>query len=283
MIGQHPDAYAFAELDLTIRETAGELLDLARQTGHHLGPPGLLRVLAELEFGGQSAEHVLSAANWLEDRVDWRSRDVMDHLLALAGTASGADWCVVSAPEAAKQPKALSRMQAWYPDARFLHLNRHPADVYAALVDLISGLPTMPDDVKARRIESARSIWLVVQRVVLRFTTALDPGDYRRVRAEDVLSEPHASMRGIAEWLGLSLDDAAIESMLRPEGSPFSRPGPVNARTGHDPDFLHCPELPVSAPEPGDLESFFHTRQGASLDESRRKVLRQLAHRLGYR
>jgi len=64
-----------------------------------------------------------------------------------------------------------------------------------------------------------------------------------RIRGEDLLASPETYLRQIAEWLGLRIDDQAIEAMKHPERSPYACFGPPNARLGNDPSFLREPEL----------------------------------------
>ena len=63
MIGQHPDLAGFPELKLFCCETMGELEDslprywLERGVTHR--SPGLVRAVAEFEFGGQTLESLV--------------------------------------------------------------------------------------------------------------------------------------------------------------------------------------------------------------------------------
>jgi hypothetical protein len=83
---------------------------------------GLLRALAELHFGGQSAETVGAALAWLRERRDWSSRQVFDFLLAAIRPRMG----VEKTPETAMSPASMARACRQYANARFLHLTRHP-------------------------------------------------------------------------------------------------------------------------------------------------------------
>src|SRR5262249_48851958 len=79
---------------------------------------GLLRALAELEFGGQTAETVARAADWLHARRDWPVAQVFNLLLDRVRPRAGID----KTPLTAMSPQAMERVYALCPRARFLHL-----------------------------------------------------------------------------------------------------------------------------------------------------------------
>src|SRR5204863_3758237 len=85
MIGQHPDLAGLPELKLFCGDTIGELEASLPQFWRDRGvthrSPGLVRALAEFEFGGQTAQSLAAARAWLEDRLDWSGSDVLDVLL----------------------------------------------------------------------------------------------------------------------------------------------------------------------------------------------------------
>jgi hypothetical protein len=85
------------------------------------------------------------------------------------------------------------------------------------------------------------------------------------VRAEDVLNDRGRTLRMICSWLGVRADREAIDSMWRPELSPFARPGPPAAPAGADPAFLHDPvphevEVPDTLVPPWELPAEVQTR-----------------------
>ena len=93
-IGQHPQLHSFPELGLFRCPTVKPMLTnppgwtgvpaLAR-----LG--GLLRAVAEHQFGEQSPEAILEAYHWLRRRRRWTGAHVYDHLLGLIGPRIGVE------------------------------------------------------------------------------------------------------------------------------------------------------------------------------------------------
>src|SRR5580704_9570319 len=124
-IGQHPQLNAFPELGLFRRPTVKALLTdppagqgipaLAR-----LG--GLMRAVAEHEFGEQSPEAILEGYHWLRRHRRWTGADLYDHLLGRISPRIG----VEKTPDNSTNDWNLRRMATTYPRARFIHLTRHP-------------------------------------------------------------------------------------------------------------------------------------------------------------
>ena len=126
MIGQHPELAGLPELKLFATRTVGELeAPLSRywmERGVTHRSPGLVRALAQLEFGGQSPEAMASAMSWLHARKHWRGPQVLDVLLERLAPRSA----VEKSPDHVLNPAALRRIKRAYPKARYLHLTRHP-------------------------------------------------------------------------------------------------------------------------------------------------------------
>jgi hypothetical protein len=282
MVGQHPQIYGFPELHVMVRDTVGEALRWERACQRYLGPPGLLRVLAELQFGGQTAQNVLTAANWLEDRAHWTSKAVVDHVMDLAERATGAVYCLEKSPAITFLPATLERVRQAWPDALYLHVTRHPVTLKNSLEEYIEGLKRLTPEEKELRLENAITAWPVTQRNILDFCATLAPGQYLRIRGEDVLEDAPRVMGQVAQWLGLRTDEAAIAAMLRPEESPYATLGPVNAPFGNDPKFVASPAFRPGKPRLPRLEDFYATPRGARLDAEKRAYLTQLAACLGY-
>jgi Sulfotransferase family len=126
MIGQHPDLFWFPELKLFAYATIGEL-DASlpremRKLGFAHRSPGLVRTVAELEFGGQSDDALAASCAWLHSRSDWTGAQVLDLLMDRASPRVA----VEKSPENVVTDGPLTRLVYAYPRARYLHLTRHP-------------------------------------------------------------------------------------------------------------------------------------------------------------
>lgn len=282
MVGQHPEIYGFPELHLMMRDTVGAVLRWERNFMRYLGPPGLLRVIAELDHGAQTAENVLTAANFLEDRTDWKSADMMNYVMDRATMETGAKFCLEKTPSIAFSPNSLERVRQAWPDALYIHVTRHPVSLKKSLDEYIENSPRSTPEAKEASMRNSMTAWPVTQRNILDFCATLAPGQYLRIRGEDVLSDATGMMRQVADWLNLRTDDAAIAAMLRPEDSPYASLGPFNAPFGNDPKFVASPVFRPGKPRLPKLDRFFETEEGQRMDPTRRAYLSQLAHCLGY-
>jgi hypothetical protein len=307
MLGQHPELYAFPELRLfnadtvegvmrfferVLGDTAPELEDprevvLVRHVRFFADrrrqglavppalPEGLLRALAELQFGGQTEKAVKQAEAWLQARRDWSVGPVFDALLDRIKPRRGVD----KTPQTAMSPQAMERLLALYPQARFLHLTRHPVTTQRSMQ---SQWRTRFDQVQPGRglshlASHAARVWLGTHQAVLNFTRALPPGQALRVRGEDLLSEPDTHLPRVARWLGVRTGPEAVEAMKHPERSPYVGFGPPGARLGNDHKFLEDARLrPVESPASLEAPAEW------GLDAGLQKAVVELAGQLGY-
>lgn len=240
MIGEHPDLYGFPELHCFTADTMGGVVDHEhhRKPTHPAGPPGILRLVAQLHDGIQTTGTIIRAASWLREHRDWTPREFLDHILEQIAPQTG----VEKSPVTATKPSFLERAYDAYPDAYFLHLTRHPVSNRASWTEFVEAkLKGDPADWR-KRVDRLLG-WYRMHQNILAFTNTLPAGQSLRLKGEDLLSEPGVYLPQIAEWLGIRTDAEAIEAMMHPETSPYAHPGPDLARGGNDPKFLRSPAL----------------------------------------
>lgn len=291
MLGQHPELYGFPELHLFIGDTIQEVLDREYQAGNYFGPPGLLRAIAELEFGHQTSATIARAIGWLFERRHWSTKWMMDYLCAKVAPRIALE----KSPVIAFKPLCLERIWTFYPRAYFLHLTRHPVSTRQSVNEFLKK--------QSRNLQVAFDgllSWYRFHRNILEFTHTLPPGQSLMLKGEDILSDPDRYLTQIAEWLGIRTDTAAIAAMKHPEYSPYAYRGPFPASGGNDGKFMRNPRLrPGRIGEPS-LRAFFHDNKHldwlAPTDRSELAELgyelipeedliaeiSALAHRLGY-
>jgi hypothetical protein len=272
MLGQHPQLYAFPELNLFRAERVSDLFAFedSDPVPHQIS--GLLRALAQLHDGDQTAEAVDAAGGWLKERSTWRCPEVMDYMLELVAPRTGID----KSPTTLLEDGALQRALVSYPDARFIHLVRHPVTTARSMHEhwaenLRGHTPTPADCLMS---------WYLLHRrasLVLEDLRKKAPEKGFRVRAEDVLNDPGATLARLAEWLGVSALDAALAEMLHPERSPYVGFGPSTAPWGADGAFLADPFLRAA-----DLPSAVEFPDSWDVPPQLIRAGTELAERLGY-
>lgn len=246
MIGCHPQLFGLAEVNIFAVDTVAELLDM-HATRRRL-QNGILRSLAELGFEEQTEATCEAARRWLLDNKDMTTAELFRTMQDWAGERGLVD----KSPLHVFEPGALSRIGANFPNARYLHLTRHPGDTVKSIYQLkneMKGKAVAKFPALARHGDEVfdpkapETLWLEPHLRIMEFLETIPSNRKMRMRGEDFLPDPRNYLGQIAEWLEISTSDEAIEAMLHPERSPFARLGPANARYGNDPGFMEHPEL----------------------------------------
>jgi hypothetical protein len=274
MLGQHPEMYGLPELNLFMADTLGGImrkLHIIRPQSLH----GLLRAVAQIEYEAQTAETVDRAQDWLQARAGWNACQ----LLACLAERAGSRILIDKSPGTALNPANLKRLHRNCPDARVLHLVRHPRAVCKSIHQLRQKTAQQRKDDRVGEL-SPEELWLRINRNILDFTERLPLGQGMRIQGEQLLTEPERYLTQITEWLGLSSNAHSLQAMLHPEASPYACMGPLNARFGNDPNFLRNPRyvkrtIPVQRLE-GPLEWLRDDVQGFSTQTL------AIARRFGY-
>jgi hypothetical protein len=274
MLGQHPQLYGLAETHLLAVSTLDEWWRSAEVAPFPM-THGLLRSVAELVYGEQTEESVRRASALLRARSSWSNADMLDDLADRVRPRT----LVEKSPVLAFREETMLRAAKTFPNARFIHLTRHPRSQALSVrkhihKSLELGRP-MPlwlrnlgwSDASGRLLpefDPQRS-WYTLNANIDRFVSALPADRWVRVRGEDVLRDPWSRLSEIASWLGIRTDSVAVEEMLHPERSPYAGFGPPGARFGNDLFFLCDARLrPERAASTENLEDPLEWRSGAS-------------------
>ncbi len=288
MLGQHPELYGLAETHLLSVESVDEWW--RRSAGAQFPMThGLLRSVAEIVFGYQSAGSVRHAAAWLRERSDWSNADV----LALLAEGVSPRTLVEKSPVVVFRPEWMARAAEAFPNARFIHLTRHPrSQALSVRKHVVKNLQIGPVPGWLRNLgwsdgsgavlhpdfDPQRS-WYALNANIDRFVSALPTERWMRVRGEDVLRDPFTTLAELASWLGVRSDPAAVEAMLHPERSPYAGFGPPGARYGNDLFFLCDARL---RPERASAERLVGPLEWRADDAGFAPEVVELARRFGY-
>ncbi len=210
--------------------------DTPRLLADHWGPRmsghdhGLIRAHARYLFGAEDDAAAQQAADWLDDNADQPAATIMADLQFIVAPRRLIDPSFLYAIE----DSALPRIARAYPDARFIHLLRHPA---AAL--------SSPDLAAAR----GESLWLRPHLRIHAFLAERDPLSWLRLRIEALAEDPAGLFSAVLDWLGMPSGPDAIDRLLdpatgtSPAGSGFAGQGPALAPHGVDPALVADPAL----------------------------------------
>ena len=240
MLGQHPEAYGMPELNLfmsdSIRLLVGELTGY-RQIQMH----GLLRAVAQLYAGEQTLVGIDMARRWLLTRFGASTAEIYLELCRKVAPLRIID----KSPVYSLKAENLKRLRAALPEARYLHLLRHPRTQGVSIMTVAKGLmATLANSIDYSTDPPTidpQIVWHDMQRHIMAFLAGIPAEHHLRLRGEDVLSNPGAELVSICRWLGMDDGPEAIEAMLHPEDSPYAHLGPVGAHLGNDINFLRDP------------------------------------------
>jgi len=269
MLGQHPQLYGLPEIHLFGAQTVAEWLQQCADATYPMSH-GLLRAVAQLIYTEQTEHTIARARGWLTRRSQLNVGLLYEVLAQQVFPRALVD----KSPSIVYSLDFLERTQRLFPNARFIHLVRHPRGQGRSvfkyieerakhgpmaqthwLFHLLSYPFRFPDDDPAAPyVSDPQKGWYVLNRNIVQFLERTPSHQWMRVRGEDVLSQSRTALREIVSWLGLCADDAAIEEMHHPERSPFACYGPVGAKYGNDRLFLDSPSLRPDRAEQLNLE-----------------------------
>ncbi|MEO0973566.1 MAG: sulfotransferase [Pseudomonadota bacterium] len=254
MIGNHPEMCGLPETNLFAADTYQELTRLYRLRPRF--QHGLLRAVAELGLGGQKDSDIEAAQRWLDENANLTTAGMFNDIRNWAAPRA----VVEKSPMFVFLDGALDRIADAYPDARFLHLTRHPRGTLESNYETRQKQEMATGKVGLGRNEDGDSMtphkmWLEPHVRIMELLETLPADNYMTLRGESFMADPELYLPQICEWLGISTESKDVARMLKPELSPFACMGPANAPLGNDPNFLRAPELRPYKEKPSDLES----------------------------
>jgi hypothetical protein len=230
-LGRHPQLCALPELHLCLGERIGELLDYG-ELDRGLTLDGLLRALAQLHEQTQNQAAVQRARAWLRARRE----APVDTLYREIQAAAGGLIVVVPDAQSPLRPLALARLRSMAPEARWLHLVRHPLTHGMEFARLLRERLFVPPDYLDHRSRppqiEPQIPWLRGNRNLLEHAPVDDPVRYRLMRMEDCQTQPRSAFADLCRWLGIASDPAVLAQMEDPSGWPYWDYGPACAPLG---------------------------------------------------
>lgn len=241
MLGQHPQLYGIPETHLFTCDSIDEWATLYRKTDRM---QGAWRAIAQIIFGEQTVPTVYMARLWLQARSYFTTAEV----LRMLGQRVAPRILVEKTPKAAQRLEHMQRMIREFPEARFLHLMRHPYGQVRSLLERRlrfqgNGGPQSLLAVAQGLGGDPARFWLATHQAIIRFLRDVPQEQQFCIRGEDLLSAPDEYLREITYWLGIRSDEDAIGAMKHPELSAFAGKGPPNALQGGDEKFFSNPVL----------------------------------------
>lgn len=280
MLGQHPGLVDVPETNLATARTLWEWWTMHGR-GRGLDAEGLVRAVAEFWFGEQTERGVRAARWWIRRHIALPT----DHMWSLLDSWVHPLGMVEKSPAIVYEEHCLQRLIDRWPSARYVHLVRHPVSYSLSMLDMpvacqwMARLGAVDNSGRETSLDPPR-LWHRAHTNILGALTRIPADRQARIRAEELLSEPHRALSSVSQQLGLPVDAEISAAMMRPERSPFAHIGPPGGRFGNDPSFLRQPRLRnARRSAPPSLEGALPWRRdGRRLDSE----VVQLGHHLGY-
>ncbi len=295
MLGQHPQMYGFPETHLLLTRT---LAEWSTHFGRNFLAHGLYRLIAELMWAAQTEETIRWSKLWLLERQARSSASVFCELAERVWPRTPID----KSPVMVKNSNFLHLARDEFPDARFLHVTRHPVGYGMSVLKLLYGqlsalrrtrplaakvLMRSPRAPFRDMLDMSAGVvtidpqrrWYREHLRIVRFLSDIPRANHMRVRGEDLVRTPERVLQRVTHWLQLSSDPQAIECMKHPERWSFARLGPRNAPFGGDPNFYKRPTLRPESSKRDRLDLVLPWRSDMS---GLQREVRRLAEQFGY-
>jgi Sulfotransferase family len=305
MLGQHPLLHGLPETHLFRDNTMEEWWARSSSVSFDLAH-GLIRAVAEIVYGGQSEADVRRANGWIRRRTNATSGLLFEELSRRVYPCALVD----KSPSMVYDIDSMRRAYRFFPDARFIHLVRHPRSYGQSVLKYLDLLARPEYQPRSRPSSSGEAPlwirrlaafaysseldpsyamdrtdvdpqagWYVLNRNIVEFLHDVPPEQSITVRGEEVLADPSTTLVDVLAWLGLKADGGELENILHPERSPYAHFGPPGARLGNDILFLEDPRLRPARREPESLDGHM---PWASNGATFLPEVRELARQFGY-
>jgi hypothetical protein len=236
MLGQHPGLFALPATNLlsfdSVRQWWTDCL------GAHDKAHGLLQAVAQVVFGEQSEEAMTASAGWLQRRLPETTGAVLEALAERVHPSIVVD----TSTRIVFSIESMKRALEMFPQARFVHLLRHPRwfceAVQAALLEekehgrqpawLVQLATFPPPSADGEAVLSPEGegdpewAWYTLNRNIVKFLAKVPLRQVFRLRVEEVLSDPNKSLRSLVSWLKLPHNEDVLDAMKHPERCPFA-------------------------------------------------------------
>jgi len=245
MLGNHPSGFGVPELNLLISHTLIDVFD-------NLPPKkmdGFLRVISYIFSGEQTVESLEMARRWVFKNSNLTISEIYNLLLIkLQPKTIIEPNSLYSDPE---NSPALYRLMEVFPNARYIHLIRHPVAQCLSWLKSPFGLMELVklrscDPGSSKLLPDPQFDWYRRNMAIQTFLEEVSTQNKICILAEDFLTNAPNILKNICAWLDFEYNMDALNKMLAPETSPFSKPGPYGAEGGFEQSFLASPKYSPS-------------------------------------
>jgi acyl carrier protein len=149
----------------------------------------------------------------------WEGEEMSTHrFFGMLQNWLGERLLVDKTPSYGFHPAILARTEQEFDAPLFIHLVRHPAAMIRSFADAKMDLlvPFMRESGFTRR-QIAELVWLLCHENILEFLARIPESRRRRVRFEDVVTQPEATIRTMCDFMGVPFEPAMLNPYENPE------------------------------------------------------------------
>ena len=247
LLANRDDCLLLPELNLFLADSVGALMLLFKRSQDNIGD-GLLRAVAQLQSGVETATSIADAKRWLWRRSDWHGADVLRDL-----QQSCAKRIITPDRMLGWRPNYLRELQR-FPQHRMLHLTRHPVHQCRDLSGELAQLPFVAPEWRdfcenPSGVTDPQIAWYRFHHNLIR--AYRDDARYSHLRLEDMQSNPIANLsRLMQNW---HWPEQSVK--LQAAASPFLRPGCEAAAMGMEKHAIMQPQLTLELRRDAELSA----------------------------
>ncbi|MEL7158428.1 MAG: amino acid adenylation domain-containing protein, partial [Actinomycetota bacterium] len=203
MLAGHPALFAASELQLLHFDT------LAQRRGafdgrFRLWGEGTIRALMELQgLDAVAATAAMAAAEDADGSVKAFVAQLQEQL--------GSRILVDKSPSYALDRHAVDNAEAGFDRPFYVHLVRDPHEMVHSFVDYHMDQVLFLDPHGLSAPELAEAVWVESHRTILDFLSTVPADRQLRLRFEDLVDRPRASMEQLTSAVGLDFDDGLVD------------------------------------------------------------------------
>jgi len=267
--------HAFPELQIFGRASLLDMMIRNQESLNRVASPGSIRSIAEVHEQEQTNESCTRAWLWIQKHSYMSPVDFFNYLRAQISPLIAVEKTPINTLKASRLREIITA----YPSAKFLHLTRSVIGNYKSLKEFLGEKDKFlitedsEQSSKALSMEHPASIWHASHRNILTIRPLIKPGNYLRIKGEDLLKSPVGILRQFCEWMGIDSGSSAIKAMLRPHESPYACIGPRIAHGGNDGKFMRQPVLRLNPSKIDQIQSFYQTPDAKSLQLDKAALL----------
>ena len=157
-------------------------------------------------------------------RSSWPTLRVFDHIQEHVGPR----MLIEKSPSTTVRREYLERLLRNFPNAKVLHLVRHPRGTAESVLNYRAAFPGLQRAMGGRADSDPERVWRICHELIITVMNDLALGQCMRLKGEALLGDLDVYLPQIlCEWLDLKTEGEAVAAMMHPEHRRMRNSDPV--------------------------------------------------------